>query len=113
MARFKDFGANEAGAEKEPLSFKLHNEEFHCLPEVQGKILLDLVAESGKEDDPAAGAAVINKFFNAVLQDESFVRFNALLESKDKIVPMETLAEITSWLVQEYADRPTEGPEVS
>lgn len=112
MARFKDFGGKE-GSDKEPLSFKLHGEEFHCLPEVQGKILLDLVAESGKEDDPAAGALIINKFFSSVLVDESYTRFNALLESKDKIVPMEMLAEVTSWLVQEYADRPTEGPEVS
>jgi len=113
MTRFKDFGAGTSTGEKAPLSFKLHGEEFTCMPEVQGKVLLDLVAKSGNDNDPAAAAAIISTFFNTVLYDESYARFDALLHSKDKIVNMETLAEITSWLVEEYAGRPEEQPEVS
>lgn len=113
MARFKDFGSGKSAGEKEPVSFKLHGEEFTCVPEVQGKVLLDLVAKSNNENDPAAAAGIISLFFETVLHDESYARFDALLKSKDKIVNMETLAEITSWLVEEYAGRPEGQPEVS
>lgn len=113
MARFKDFGAGKNSGVKEPVSFKLHDEEFTCVPEVQGKVLLDLVAKSNNENDPAAAAAIISTFFETVLHDESYARFDALLKSKDKIVNMETLADITSWLVEEYTGRPEEQPEVS
>jgi hypothetical protein len=113
MGRFKDFGAGTSTGTKDPLSFKLHGEEFHCVPEVQGKVLLDLVAKSGSEDDPVAAAEVITFFFKTVLHDDSYEKFEALLSSKDKIVSMETLAEITTWLVEEYTGRPEEQPEVS
>jgi hypothetical protein len=109
--RFRDFGAGTA-SDAQPLSFKLHGEEFECIKEVQGKILLTLVADSSSED-PAKAASVIDKFFSAVLTDESYARFDTLLKSKEKIVAVDTLAEITGWLVQEYTDRPTERPEVS
>jgi hypothetical protein len=112
MSRFKDFGAGKSEGRKEPLSFKLHGEEFSCVPEVQGKILLDLVADA-KDDDPAAAAQVIDKFFNAVLTDEAWERFDALLRHKEKIVSVDTLGEITSWLVEEYTNRPEGQPEVS
>lgn len=113
MARFKDFGTGTDTAEIEPLSFKLHGEEFHCVDQLQGKVLLDLVAESNNADDPAAAAKIINVFFNTVLKEDDWKRFEALLESKDKIVSVETLGEITTWLVEEYTGRPTEEPEVS
>lgn len=113
MARFKDFGAGTDTKPAEPLSFKLHGEEFHCVDQIQGKVLLDLVAESNNADDPAAAAKIINIFFETVLKDDDYKRFNELLESKDKIVSVETLGEITTWLVEEYTGRPTEAPEVS
>jgi hypothetical protein len=75
--------------------------------------MLDLVAQSNNSDDPAAAALIVNKFFKQVLTDESYTRFDALLTDKQKIVTVETLAEITGWLVEEYTDRPTKGPEVS
>jgi hypothetical protein len=55
---------------------------------------------------------MIDKFFARVLLAESYERFSALLAS-EKIVPVETLANITAWLVEEYSGRPTERPEVS
>ena len=106
MARFKDFGGS-VDSNAEPVKFKLFNEEFICVKQLQGKVLLDLVAESGSED-PSKTAAVMTKFFKTVLLDESYERFDALLNDKEKIVPVETLAEITSWLIEEYSDRPTE-----
>jgi hypothetical protein len=109
-SRFKDFGSGE-GVETSPLSFKLHGEEFHCLAAVQGKLMLELAANAG-DNDPAKAAGMIDKFFARVLLAESYERFSALLAS-EKIVPVETLANITAWLVEEYSGRPTERPEVS
>jgi hypothetical protein len=109
--RFKDFGSGK-NVEAAPLSFKIHGEEFHCVTQVQGKLMLDLVAESGSED-PVKSAGIVNKFFKQVLKDESWTRFESLLEDKERIVTVETLAEITAWLVEEYTGRPTSGPEVS
>lgn len=107
--RFKDFGSGEQ-ENSTPLSFKLHGEEFFCVPQVQGKLLLELVSESSS-DDPAASAAIVTKLFEYVLEDESVGRFNALLVDKKKIVSVETLAEITGWLVEEYTKRPEGQPE--
>ena len=109
--RFKDFGAGTAG-ENKPLSFKLHDEEFHCVPVMQGKLLLELVVDASS-DAPEAAAKVITSFFKQVLQDESYARFDALLSDKDKIVSVETLGEITGWLMEEYTNRPEEQPELS
>jgi hypothetical protein len=109
MTRFRDFGY---GAEDsaEPISFKLHGEEFHCVKNVQGKMMLQLVADS-TSNDPAKSSAMIEEFFAAVLLDESAERFTAMLEGKDKIVSVETLAEITGWLVEQYTSRPESQPE--
>ena len=109
--RFKDFGGG-TDVQKKPLSFKLHEEEFNCVPVLQGKLLLDLVVDSSSEA-PDAAAKVITSFFKHVLQDESYTRFEALLSHKEKIVSVETLGEITGWLVEEYTNRPEEQPELS
>ena len=109
MAKFKDFGTGNFDPNAEPIVFKLFDEEFQCIPEIQGKVLLDLIADSGS-DDPVRNAEVTNKFFTKVLKDDSLTRFNELLTSSDKIVSVETLGEITAWLVEQYSDRPTQRP---
>lgn len=109
-SRFKDFGSGSAVEEKEPIVFKLHDEEFTCIPALQGKVLMDLVSRSQSED-PAESIGVINSFFSSALTDESLERFNALLEDKERIVNMETLGEIIAWLVEEYSGRPNQQPE--
>lgn len=101
--RHKDFGAG-SGEEVEPLSFTLHNEEFIAVPEVQGKLLIELVRQADSED-PSKTAELILTFFEEVLEEESYERFDALLSSK-KIVRVETLAEIMGWLMEEYTNRP-------
>ena len=111
-SRFKDFGSGASLEEKEPIVFKLHDEEFTCIPVLQGKVLMDLVSNS-QSDDPVQSIGVIDSFFSHALDDESLERFNALLEDKNRIVNMETLGEIISWLVEEYSGRPNQQPEVS
>jgi hypothetical protein len=112
MTKYRDFGSGKSTGEVEPVTFKIHGEEFSCRPELQGKALLDLVAQSSSED-PAQAAKTIGNFFKNVLLDESYSRFNSLLTSPDKIVSVETLAEISGWLVEVYAGRPEEEPKVS
>ena len=105
--RFKDFGAGGDLA-KEPLSFKLHGEEFECYPNLQGKVLLDLASSTADEDNAAAAAKTMHEFFAAALKPESHERFEKLLEDPERIVTVETLGDITAWLVEEYSSRPTQ-----
>ena len=111
MARFKDFGKGTT-YNSEPLTFKLYDEDFECYPALQGKILLDFIAQSGSENG-ADMADTIVTFFGKALKPESYERFMALVEDPDRVVSIETLGEITAWLVGEYSDRPTEQPESS
>jgi hypothetical protein len=109
--RFKDFGAG-GNVNTAPLSFKLHGEEFKCRTSIQGKTLLDIVANADSEDG-AGIAKTISRFFELTLLPEDYPRFDALLQNPDKIVTVETLGDITSWLVEEYSSRPTQQPEPS
>lgn len=108
--KFKDFGSGDSNTE--PISFSIHGEEFHCKPAIQGKTLLGIVAGAESEDS-AVVAQTIEKFFNLALLKESQERFDELLKDESKIVTIETLGEITSWLVGEYTSRPQKGPEHS
>lgn len=110
--RFKDFGYGKVAESKEPLTFKLYDEEFECYPRIQGKVLLDIIAESAAEDSGAT-ARVIVGFFSKVMKEESYVRFEALINDKEKIVEISTLSDIISWLITEYGDRPNPEPEDS
>jgi hypothetical protein len=114
MSRFKDFGSKKS-ENLEPISFKLWDEEFTCVPELQGKVLLDMVANVSvdEDSDPSKQAKSINEFFSTVLSVESEKRFNTLLTDKEKIVSVDTLGEIVGWLVEQYTNRPTERPQDS
>lgn len=109
--RFKDFGSGEAN-NSEPLSFKIHAEEFHCYPNIQGKTLLNMVSQS-METDSAMAVEVINTFFDKTLKPESKERFDVLVNDPERIVTVETLGEIVTWLVEQYSSRPTQGSEDS
>jgi hypothetical protein len=109
MTRFKDFGSG-AAEDAEPISFKLYGEDFECYPQMQGKLLLGLVSDSSS-DDPVKQSAIVTKFFEYVLKPESKLRFDALVEDPERIVSVDTLAEITGWLIEEYTNRPNQQPE--
>lgn len=112
MAKFKDFGAGKQPTTTETISFKIHDEEFFCVPQMQGRVMISLVKNSASKD-PLIAAESIDNFFSQVLTDESLERFNALTTDKDRIVTTETLGEIVGWLIEEYTGRPEEQPEVS
>lgn len=109
--RFKDFGSGDSST-KEPLSFALYGETFNCRPALQGKFLLDLISKSN-DDNPAVASAIVTEFFQEVLDKDSAERFTALSSDPEKIVSVETLSEITAWLVGEYTSRPTQPLETS
>lgn len=109
-SRFKDFGSPAVA--QEPLTFSLYGETFECRPSLQGKFLLELISESSS-DDPGASATVVQKFFDTVLLEDSLEKFNELANDPEKIVSVETLSEITGWLVEQYSARPTQPSEVS
>lgn len=111
MARFKDFGNGGAVSSDEPVVFKLHGEEFHCVSNIQGKLLLELV--SVPTDDAVKSTEMTFKFFDHVLTEESLKRFKELLESKDKVVTLEAITEISTWLIEEYTNRPLPQSEAS
>lgn len=113
MARFKDFGSGKDISSLEPISFKLHDEEFFCLPAIQGKFLIDLVASASGDEDNSSSLKMISEFFRHVLTDESYERFNKLLEDKNRIVMVDTLSEIVTWMMVEYTNRPEKQPEGS
>lgn len=104
MTRFKDFGSSK-NTKREPITFSLEGQEFEAKPAIQGKVLLDFAKLT---DDPTKAAAAIPFFFSKVLTPESYKKFDALLESDDVIVEVETLAEIAGWLMEEYTNRPEE-----
>ena len=112
MARFKDFGAGTTSAGAEPLTFKLHGEEFTCRPDIQGKTLLALVADAAS-NDASRQAGMVEKFFKTVLTPDSAEDFDELTNDPDKVVSVETLGEIVGWIVEQYTSRPTSRPEVS
>jgi len=104
--RYKDFGVDDV-ADLQEVTFKLHGEEFHCRRAIQGKVLLEV---AGKASSTDAGNAdnIISGFFSAALVPESFERFEKLIHDPDTIVTVETLGEITAWLVEQYSERPTQ-----
>ena len=112
MSKFRDFGTGSSDATAEPISFALYGETFGCNPQLQGKVLLELVAKSSG-DDTAAAAQIITQFFQYVLLPDSYVKFDAMLTSTDRIVTLATLSEITAWLVEQYSNRPFLEPEAS
>jgi hypothetical protein len=109
--RFKDFGTGSL-TNNDPLSFKLYDEDFECYPALPGKVLLDFAAMSARNDGESMAETIIS-FFSKTLKPESYERFSALIDDPNRVVSVDTLGDITSWLIGEYSDRPTEPLEES
>ena len=97
--------------ELEPLTFDLGGEEFTCYPEVQGKMILDIMKIAAEGDEETRGvmmAVSVLDFFEKVMPPEEYERLEKLMEDPKRIVELDVLSEIMSWLIEEYTDRPTE-----
>lgn len=104
--RFKDFGSGEP-PNREPIVFKLHGEEFTCRGYIQGKVLLGLV-EAASDNEGAGAAGVVTELFKKVMDEENYTRFDNLINDPNRYVSVDMLAEITTWLVEQYSERPTQ-----
>lgn len=104
--RFKSFGKPQ-NLEKDPITFELYDEEFTAYPEVQGVTLLNFSKHLGSENQAEVTGALLD-FFELVLYEESYERMKTLWEDKERIVPIEMISDIVSFLVEEYTDRPTQ-----
>lgn len=111
MVRHKDFGA--PASTDEPITFTLFGQTFRCKPSLQGRKLMEFIAMSADEDNPAQGAKAILAFLDSALVAEDRERFTQVTESDDTVVPLETLAAIMEWLVEQYSGRPTQPPSPS
>jgi len=95
----------------EPITFTILDEEFEAYPQLQGAVIIDLLAglaDTGEEGNSAAAATLLTDIFEVALKPESLTRFKALTHDPERIVDLETLSEIVAWLMEEYTDRPTE-----
>jgi hypothetical protein len=95
----------------EPISFDLGDQTFTCYAAIQGKVLLDImrVAAEGDEDTRGVMMAIsVLDFFEKTMPPAEYIRLGKLMEDPKKIVKLETLSEIMSWLIEEYSGRPTE-----
>jgi hypothetical protein len=106
--KFKDFGDIGVvnAADIEPVSFALLGEEFQCRPAIPGSTLLNFVAKADGANTSAAAGSIF-AFFESALTPDDYIRFRALVDSPERIVPMDTLSEIVGWLVEQYTERPT------
>ena len=103
--RHKSFGTPQ-GLNVEPLTFDLYDEEFTAYPEIQGSKLLQFSAHVGSDEQGESSEALLG-FFETVLHPESYERMNLLWNDPERVVPIEMLSDIISWLIEEYTDRPT------
>ncbi len=94
--RFKDFGDGGVVI-SEPLSFKLHGQEFHCKPAIQGKVLLDMVATASSNDQAAATKVVID-FFNAVLTQIVWMLSTLCWIHQTRLLPLRPLEKLQGGL---------------
>ena len=87
----------------EPLGFELSGQNFEVFPECPGALLLEFIESA----DTGKGAAALLRFLKSVMEPEEWDRLDAVLKDPKKIVKIEKIAEIVSYLVGEYSGRPT------
>lgn len=107
--RFRDFGSGKP-VEQEPLTFRLLDEDFEALPALPGKAIIDLVRRARKADEVDSLEQILD-FFKLALKDESYERFSVLIEDRERVVSVDTLASIVEWLMETYGERPEEPSE--
>lgn len=108
----KRFTFKAQGTKKgaEPILFEFWGETLSAKPRIQGAVILDFIgASSDAEEDGSALTRRILPFFKSALTKESYETFSEIIRSDDKIVEVEELMDVLSWLISEYTNRPTDG----
>ncbi len=113
-ARFKDFGSEQIldTTEYEPITFRLDGQDFTCYSVLPGTALLEFVSDADSGEGGRASESIL-RFFKAAMPEAEYERFYQLVKRADRVTPMEVLAEISTWLVEVYSERPTKLPSAS
>lgn len=96
--KIKDFGGDDS-LRTEPITFRLYDEEFECRPELPGAVLLKFFKASA---DVASADSLLDFLHHAIFPDD-WERFNELIEDPDRVVRLDKLGNIVTWLVEEYS----------
>lgn len=112
-AKIKKFEAEKVEG---TLDFQVHEEVFHAKPRLSGITLINFVrgvqkANDASEDEETKGTAVLDLLLDLLedaLGETEFKRFTDYTSRPDLYVSMETIMEISQYLVGEYTQSPTE-----
>lgn len=105
--RHRSFGGGKKVGDFGPIDFDLGTENFKCKPAIQGAVLLEFVA-AADSDSGGKSAAALYGFFEEVMGEDEYKRFQEHLKNTEVIYDISDIGEIAAWLVEEYAERPTE-----
>lgn len=104
--KIKSFSRKET-TPVEPIPFEIEGEEFEAYGQVPGAVLMDFIAES-TQDDGGATARAIMGYLKSSMNAENYKRFDKLTRDPEKVIELQTLADIVAYLVEERTSRPTE-----
>lgn len=96
--RSKDFGGDD-GLRDDPIVFKLYGSEFECRPELPGAVLLKFFKDAA---DVASVDSIVRLLEYAIIA-EDWPKFEELINDPDRVVRLDKLGEIVSWLVEQYS----------
>lgn len=102
--RFKDFDAIDAAEAEEkasPPKFKLSGVEFNCVVAPKATSVAKL-SKAGEGDVTA-----LIDYLRSLIVAEQREEFDAVLDSDEKIVKIDKLADLVTWLAEGYTGRPT------
>lgn len=110
-ARFKDFGSDQIQdtSKYEAVTFGLDGQTFTCYSVLPGSAMLEFVSDADSGEGGRASESIL-RFFKAAMTEEEYARFAAFVKRPDRVTPIDLLAEISTWLVEVYSERPTPLP---
>jgi hypothetical protein len=113
-ARFKDFGSDQIQETDtyEPVTFRLDGEVFTCYSVIPGSAMLEFVSDADSGEGGRASESIL-RFFKAAMTEVEYERFATFIRREKRVTPIDLLAEISTWLVEVYSDRPTLLPSAS
>lgn len=103
----KSFTSTKEKEVIEPIQFELEGETFEAYGQVPGAVLLDFIAESSREDSVGSAGAILG-YLKSSMNKENYKRFDKLTRDPEKVIQLQVLADIVSYLVEERTNRPTE-----
>lgn len=103
--------ARDFSRKRKRLNFTVDGEEFEATPGLPGDIYAEFVTiytstSEGKTYQEQHDA--LKQALSLVLLDESWARFEARLRDKTRPIDDDQMSDVVLWLLEEYANRPTQ-----